>query len=214
MLSASTSPELIAAALRRGASAYLAKSVDPSDLPSTLRQVLEARRDAAPRTLEPERMTAASSRRMDRSYTIVTWMSLGTFDRGHATVMNTVRIAIPFAALAALTGGWLMVWRALRPLSVMAAQADGMDPRHLQARLPVPPPRDELRRLAVAFNALLDRLSKSVNAQRRFMADASHELRTPVSVVRTAAQVTLSEAHRSEPEYREALTSSYPKPAV
>ena len=87
----------------------------------------------------------------------------------------------------------------------MAAQADGMDPRHLEARLPVPPPRDELQRLAVAFNALLDRLSTSVNAQRRFMADASHELRTPVSVARTAAQVTLSAAHRSEPEYREAL---------
>jgi signal transduction histidine kinase len=132
-------------------------------------------------------------------------MSLATFDREHATVMNTVRIAIPFAALAALTGGWLMVWRALRPLSVMAAQADGMDLRHMQARLPVPPPQDELRRLAVAFNALLDRLSNSVNAQRRFMADASHELRTPVSVARTAAQVTLSEGHRSEAEYREAL---------
>ena len=170
-------------------------------------RVVLARGDAAPRTLEPERIRAAASSRQHGpdAYTIVTWMSLGTFDREHATVMNTVRIAIPFAALAALTGGWLMVWRALRPLSVMAAQADGMDPRHLQARLPLPPPPDELRRLAVAFNALLDRLSKSVNAQRRFMADASHELRTPVSVARTAAQVTLSEAHRSEPEYREAL---------
>jgi signal transduction histidine kinase len=52
---------------------------------------------------------------------------------------------------------------------------------------------------------LLDRLSESVDAQRRFMADASHELRTPVTVARTAAQVTLSEPHRSEPEYREAL---------
>ncbi len=81
------------------------------------------------------------------AYTIVTWMSLGTFDREHATVMNTVRIAIPFAALAALTGGWLMVWRALRPLSVTAAQADGMDPRHLQARLPLPPPPDSFAAL-------------------------------------------------------------------
>jgi signal transduction histidine kinase len=163
--------------------------------------------DAPPRTLAPERVRAAAShwQHGPDAYTIVTWMSLATFDREHATVMNTVRIAIPFAALAALTGGWLMVWRALRPLSVMAAQADGMDPRHMQARLPVPPPEDELRRLAVAFNALLDRLAKSVNAQRRFMADASHELRTPVSVARTAAQVTLSEAHRSEAEYREAL---------
>lgn len=170
-------------------------------------RLLVAQVNSPPRTLEPERVRAAASSWQHGSdgYTIVTWMSLGTFDREHATVMNTVRIAIPLAALAALTGGWLIVWRALRPLSVMAAQADRIDPRRLQARLPLPPPSDELRRLAVAFNALLDRLSASVDAQRRFMADASHELRTPVSVTRTAAQVTLSEAHRSEPEYREAL---------
>jgi signal transduction histidine kinase len=52
---------------------------------------------------------------------------------------------------------------------------------------------------------LLDRLSESVDRQRAFHGGASHELRTPVTVARTAAQVTLSEPHRSEPEYREAL---------
>jgi len=109
------------------------------------------------------------------------------------------------AALAALAGGWLIVWRALRPLSLMAVVADGIDRRRFAARLPVPSPRDELRRLAIAFNALIDRLSDAVHLQRRFMADASHELRTPVTVARTAAQVTLSEATRTEPEYREAL---------
>jgi hypothetical protein len=74
-------------------------------------------------------------------------MSLGSFDREHAIVMNTVRIAIPFAALAALTGGWLIVWRALRPLSVMAAHADAIDRRHLQQRLPCP-----LRRTSFAVS--------------------------------------------------------------
>jgi heavy metal sensor kinase len=163
--------------------------------------------NAPPRTLEPERVRAAASswQHGRDAYTVVTWVSLGAFDREHATVMNTVWTAIPFAALAALTGGWLIVWRALRPLSVMAAHADAIDRRHLQARLPRPAPPDELRRLAVAFNALLDRLSESVEAQRRFMTDASHELRTPVSVARTAAQVTLAAPHRTEPEYREAL---------
>jgi heavy metal sensor kinase len=166
-----------------------------------------AQADAPPRTLEPERVRAAASswRHGPDAYKVVTWTSLTALDSEHATVMNTVRVAIPFAALAALTGGWLIVWRALRPLSVMAAHADAIDRRHLGARLPVPAPPDELHRLAVAFNALLDRLSESVGTQRRFMADASHELRTPVSVARTAAQVTLSAPHRSEPEYREAL---------
>ena len=118
--------------------------------------------------------------------------------------MNTLRIAIPIGALAALAAGWLMVWRALRPLSRMAAEADVIDSRHLDVRLPVPATADELRRLTVAFNGVLDRLSRSASSQRRFMADASHELRTPISVTRTAAQVTLAAPHRTEDEYREA----------
>jgi heavy metal sensor kinase len=160
-----------------------------------------------PTTLGPERLRVTASRWRYRSdaYTVVAWTALAPFDRDHATVMNTVRIAIPIAALAALAGGWFLVWRALRPLSQMATHADAIDPQHLDARLPVPGPRDELQRVALAFNGVLDRLSKAVAIQRRFMADASHELRTPVSVTRTAAQVTLSAPHRTEAEYREAL---------
>ena len=162
----------------------------------------------APRTMEPEGVRAAASSWQHRAggYTIVAWTALAALDREHATVMNTLRIAIPIGALAAVIGGWVMVWRALRQLSQIAAQVDAIDSRHLDARLPVPLPVDELRRLTVAFNGVLDRLSSAVSLQRRFMTDASHELRTPVSVSRTAAQVTLSAEHRTEPEYREALS--------
>jgi signal transduction histidine kinase len=72
--------------------------------------------------------------------------------------------------------------------------------------LGVPPRDDELGQLALAFNGLVARLRAALQTQRQFMADASHELRTPVSVVRTAAEVTLSRDHRDEAEYREALT--------
>ena len=160
-----------------------------------------------PRTLEPERLRVAASRwrHQSHAYTVVVWTALAPLDRDHATVMNTIRIAIPIGAIAALVGGWLLVRRALRPLSQTAAYADAIDPRRLDARLPVPGPDDELRRLTVAFNGVLDRLSASVGLQRRFMTDASHELRTPVSVARTAAQVTLASPVRTEAEYREAL---------
>ncbi|MEO7271308.1 MAG: HAMP domain-containing sensor histidine kinase [Vicinamibacterales bacterium] len=171
-----------------------------------------ARMAAAPagapaRTLIPERVRLAASswRHGPDVYRVVGWIALDAFDREHATVMNTIRLASPFAVLAALAGGWLFVWRALRPLSVMSARADAIDRRFLHARLPVPEPADDIRRLAVAFNGLLDRLARSMGAQRQFMTDASHELRTPVSVVRTTAQVTLSAPHRGESEYREAL---------
>lgn len=176
----------------------------PSLPPSRLAAVVV---DSPPRTLQPERVRIAASgwRHRASSYTVVAWVSLDAFEREHTTVMNTVRLTIPFAAAAALIGGWLIVWRALRPLTAMAAHADRIDRHHLDARLPVPVPADDLRRLAVAFNALLDRLSESIGIQRRFMADASHELRTPISIVRTTAQVTLSQPRRQEQEYREAL---------
>ncbi len=64
---------------------------------------------------------------------------------------------------------------------------------------------DELGLLAHSFNGLLDRLASALHQQRQFMADASHELRTPVSVVRTAVQVTLAQDVRSADEYRECL---------
>jgi signal transduction histidine kinase len=151
------------------------------------------------------RIAASTWQHGEYAYRIVAWTSLAPFEREHNTVLNTVRIAIALAALAALGAVWFLVRPALRPLSVMAASADAIDPRYLDARLPVPAPPDELRRLAVAFNGLLDRLAESIASQRRFMADASHELRTPVTVARTAAQVTLSSPVRSESEYREAL---------
>jgi signal transduction histidine kinase len=70
-----------------------------------------------------------------------------------------------------------------------------------------PPVRDdELGRLTRAFNGLVARLRAAHETQRQFMADASHELRSPVSVIRVAADVALSRDHRDEAEYREALT--------
>ena len=72
-------------------------------------------------------------------------------------------------------------------------------------RLPVANPRDELGHLAETFNELLGRLEASLVQQRQFMADASHELRTPVTVTRTAATVALQQEHGDEADYRETL---------
>ncbi len=88
----------------------------------------------------------------------------------------------------------------------MADQATTITERDPAARLAAPNPNDELGRFAAAFNGLLDRLAAALHAQRQFMADASHELRTPVSVVRSAAQVTLARTDRPEADYRESLT--------
>jgi signal transduction histidine kinase len=101
--------------------------------------------------------------------------------------------------------GWFLARKSLAPVLAMSRQAHRIGVENLDERLPVANPRDELGRLAATFNELLSRLNGAFQIQRRFMADASHELRTPISVVRTTASVMLSREHRSEDEYRAAV---------
>jgi signal transduction histidine kinase len=154
---------------------------------------------------ERVRLLAVDRSHRSHDFRVVAWALLAPFESKREIVQNTMGTIIPVALLVAATGAWLLGWRALRPLAVMAAQADRIDHRRLEERLLVPNPHDELGRLGVAFNAVLDRLSHTVQAQRRFMADASHELRTPVSIARTTVQVTLRSESRSAAEYRESL---------
>ena len=124
----------------------------------------------------------------------------------HAELLVALAVGVLIALGVAGVGGWVVGRQTLQPLTDMAMQATSITERDPSARLHAPNSDDELGRFAAAFNGLLDRLAAALNAQRQFMADASHELRTPVSVVRTTAQVTLARGTRSEDDYRESLT--------
>jgi signal transduction histidine kinase len=117
---------------------------------------------------------------------------------------RAVVVAVPLALLLAALGGAIAATRALRPVRRMADEASAITVTDAK-RLTIVNPRDEMGTLARAFNDLIDRLNDAIDQQRRFMADASHELRTPVSVVRTAADVTLGREARTEAEYRESF---------
>ena len=124
-----------------------------------------------------------------------------------SAIGRAVEELIAAALMALAVADWLVVgYQTLKPLSDMARQATTITERAPTARLRTPNTHDELGRLSMAFNGLLDRLAAALHLQRQFMADASHELRTPVSVVRTTAEVTLRRSARPECEYREALT--------
>ena len=120
-------------------------------------------------------------------------------------VGTTYAIAIPLLLLIAALGGYFLAARSLAPVAIMSARAAEISSTNLNERLPVGSRRDELSALAGVMNGLLERLEQAFAQQRRFMADASHELRTPVAVLRTEADVTLSRPNRPEPEYRESV---------
>jgi len=106
-------------------------------------------------------------------------------------------------ALAAVGGFWLS-GRALSPVDRMTRDARLISVHHLDRRIDVPPADDELRRLAVTFNELLARLQRAFDDMVRFTAEASHELRTPVSLARTTAELALSRP-RQNSDYQAAL---------
>jgi signal transduction histidine kinase len=127
-------------------------------------------------------------------------------DREQSVLTRVLILAGSTVVLIAGSLSWWVASSALRPITVMANQAEVITADTADWRLHEATGSDEVGRLARAFNALLARLARSAENQRDFMADASHELRTPVSVIKNAADVTLDRQTRDEEEYREALT--------
>ncbi len=121
-------------------------------------------------------------------------------ERVRAVFLLTVPLILAIAAV----GGFFVAKRGLRPVEEMSERATAISASTLHERLPVAGD-EELTGLARVINALLDRIEAAFAHQRRFMADASHELRTPTAIVRTEAEVTLARGHREEAEYRASL---------
>lgn len=101
-------------------------------------------------------------------------------------------------------GSVVIAWSSLRPLSSFSQQIGRITEKRLHDRVDSQGVEAELKGLASSFNETMNRLEKAFQAQRDFLSDASHELRTPVSVIKTATDVTLRR-ERSIEEYREAL---------
>jgi heavy metal sensor kinase len=116
-------------------------------------------------------------------------------------------VVLPVVAALALGGGSFLVKRALLPVDKIAASAQRISSQNLSERLPVARTGDELERLSIALNRMVQRLDEAFQYSRRFMADASHELRTPLTVLRGELESVLQEPALA-PEWRERLGSA------
>ena len=112
------------------------------------------------------------------------------------TVTSLLAIAVPLVVLLVAVTTWVVVGRALRPVERMRREVDAVTAARLDSRLAEPGTADEIGRLAVTLNSMLDRLEGSQRAQRRFVSDASHELRSPLASLRQFAEVAKAHPDR------------------
>ena len=151
------------------------------------------------------RIAVRHGRAGEETYVVAVAAPLDEVQEQWRSLVKASAVGLPLVLLLGGAGGWWLARHGLRPLTAMATQARNITADTADRRLEGPRAGDELSHLADSFNRVLDRLGNALSEQRRFMADASHELRTPVSIIRTAAEVTLSQSTRDAAEYKDAL---------
>jgi heavy metal sensor kinase len=137
-------------------------------------------------------------------YTVQTGLTLNKT----LAILSDLRIhlflLIAVGLLVSSIAGHFMSRKALRPVAALAAEARRINDRHLDIRLPVPGARDEISDLSETLNQMLERIDRAFASVRTFTGNASHELRTPISLLRTEIEVALIRP-REAAEYRAIL---------
>ena len=128
---------------------------------------------------------------------IVVARSLAAREEALHRIYRELIIAGPLVVLLASLAGYALAAAALRPVEMMRRRAASMTPAS-PGLLPVSPARDEISRLAVTLNDMISRLHAALEHERRFVADASHELRTPVALLRTELELALRRPRSAE----------------
>lgn len=135
---------------------------------------------------------------------VVVGSSLSITNQDLARIDQLVSVIGVLALILAPLGGFLLANRAVQPIAEQTRTAARLRPTQLNERLPIRGSGDELDRLAVTFNALLDRTAEYLQQKHDFLANAAHELRTPLAAIHSSVEVALN-SDRSAEEYRELL---------
>jgi signal transduction histidine kinase len=175
----------------------------PDELARARERALFVDRPRVPGLDEPARMLAVPLPRFV--------LIAGATRENRAETLNSLRDAFliggPLALLLASFAGYVLAGAALRPIEVMRRRAAAVSTSSLDERVPVPATNDEVSRLGETLNAMLARIEAGVARERRFAADASHQLRTPLALLEAELELALVRS-RSPDELREALRSA------
>ena len=179
----------------------------PAELRAAEQRPLYTERDAVPGLDEPSRVLATPVSRADRRLVLL----VGTTSQDNTETLAAFRdellIAGPIALLLASLAGYLLAGLSLRQVESMRRRAAAISADNPGERLPVPPTGDELERLGRTLNEMLGRLEAALERERGFVADAGHELRTPLALLRTELEFALRYGNSSD-ELREAIRAS------
>jgi signal transduction histidine kinase len=138
--------------------------------------------------------------------TVLVAMSLSEVESSLQVVRTAVIVGAPLLVAGFAVVCWLLVGSALRPVAALRRGAEEITTTRQAGRLPVPEADDEIRRLAVTLNDMLARLERSSAQQRSFVADAAHELRSPLTAIRT--QLEVARAHPAEADWDQATADA------
>lgn len=136
----------------------------------------------------------------DGPLTVQVGRSLAAFEHELNELLLTFLLAGPLTLLAAISGGYFLAYRVLRPVQEMTRAARDISADRLNERIAIVNARDELGQLGGTLNQMIERLERSFAEMQRFTADAAHELRTPLAIIRNEAEVTLR-SRRTDNEY-------------
>jgi heavy metal sensor kinase len=181
--------------------------LDPAELRAAEQRPLYTEREAVPGLDEPSRVLATPVSRAGERLVLLVGVTSQDNTETLAAFRDELLIAGPIALLLASLAGYLLAGLSLHQVESMRRRAAAISADNPGERLPVPPTGDELERLGRTLNEMLGRLEAALERERGFVADAGHELRTPLALLRTELELAFRYGE-SPDELREAIRAS------